>query len=1773
MRIETPALRLARYLKEFVGLRSTTVRDVAKYESVIWFGDMPQEADCRSGAWTHEHTSEEPWLEVKKQEFRKPPEPSVALAPWIDAKALGRATAVPPPLRTSIWVEDTEATLDEGADPPIIEKHLADHPAVMASYDSFRPKWEAWAAEQRRRESVQKIYAELFRLHTQLQKQGELLELVIGLGFVDWRANLEGQTVPIRRHAVVAQVELDFDPAKGVIQVAAPGEGARLQIEDDMLEAELRPDRSHYAVALKQLEEVDDAIWDRALVHAALRTWAGALSADSTWSEDLNPKPPSDRNPSVSFAPALILRKRQQTGMVRIYQKLIENLEPEDATVPVGWGRLIDDDWQDETAVSTSSTINPDTGSRASPRSTETFFPLPANREQRRIVHALQHNQGVLVQGPPGTGKSHTIANLICHLLATGKRVLITAETARALQVLKEKLPEEVQPLCVSLLGQGGDAFAELNSAVQGITNRQSSYSPDDNERQISELDRELDQARRQLAEIDYEIRSLRQDETIEHGLIDGAYVGTASMIAARITSEREQFGWLRLTGTSASRLGITNHQATRWLAIRRLYSAGEIEEARHDIPNRSTLPLPDEFGRLISIETEASSGSAHADASRSHPAYLSVSALSPEDRATLKTDLIALEAQRLALQRCRLEWLPKALQDTTTGRTAEWTTLLEISGKGLDKVRTLLPLIDTHAVVIPDGMDLRKLRIDAMSAARYLKSGGKWKHFGLITPDALKGREYLKRDVLVDGQPADKAGKLGVVSDHADLELALSDLQKAWGDVGVTNFSADRRLRLANLDEHASALSHAIKFTKSCEQSAHSLSSRGTPIPTPDWLSGEAQQWIDLIAAADLDDELRKAKYEIEKSVQTLTALGQLHNAHPVAGALIAVVAARDVRAYSETWAHIGTIEKMREEDAERTAIERALNDAIPGLVRTIESSLGDTAWDTRLAALEEAWRWSSVDTWLEKRTDLDHHRKLWKRRHATEESIGRLVAGVASLRAWKHFFDRLSPPETNALRSWREAVRQMGKGTGKSAKLARLRQDARRYMDACRDAIPIWIMPRYLVAEMIDPSPGRYDLVIVDEASQLGIESLFLFYIAKKMIVVGDDQQISPAGVGISDDAVTGLQQHYLEGVPHRHALSPQSSLYGNAKIRFNQNIVLREHFRCMPEIIQFSNELCYESNGTPLDPLRAYPANRLEPLVLRHVSDGYRQGSSTHAQNLPEAEAIVAQICGCIDDPRYAGATIGVISLQGDAQAKLIERQLLEALDPEIIEERRIICGDAYAFQGDERNIIFLSMVAAPGEARIGVLSNEAAKQRFNVAVSRAQDQLWLFHSAELDVLSQACMRHRLLSYMLNPQRRKTDEGQQRFDSEFERQVYRLITGRNFHVRTQVCVGDPTNHRYRIDLVVEGMQGRLAVECDGDAWHGPDRYEHDMARQRDLERAGWQFVRVRGGDFYRDQAAAMEPVWAELQRLGIQPGGVDTSVAHPPQPRAVEHPRETSASSDNTSVGEPASTQSPVTAPSAAPADAGGGLEPESSSDQAPFQVALNLPPTPEDDAEPESEPADETDTSDSSGAKPSTSALPSGAARYRAFTGNAGPDPRESKIGTVADGLCRIIETEGPMLAKRAYDLYLRGCGVQRMGGELKKSMNKSLEWTIRSGRVVKEDESGTGGLLYSVVRPKGAPAIVLRERGPREFDEIPPSELKFVAHRLARVQGLKLGSAEHLRAVLEYFELRRLTKQVETRLLDILARTYSNVEEDIVKREEGCKSDGIRGMGG
>jgi hypothetical protein len=401
---ESKALRLARYLKEFVGLRSSTVYDVNKYESVLWFGDMPQEPQCRSPAWNHEYEAGDPWLVVHNQQLPKPPVSPEVILPWIDQQALKQAGDEMPKLRPMRLEPDLETEIGEEEEPPLVERRLDDHPEVIAAYERFRPNWEVWSGEYQRRSRIQSVYAELFRMHTQVQKQGEIVELVLGLGLVVWRGPTRGKSPPILRHVVTARVDLHFDAATGIIQLDCAADGAQLKIEDDMLDAELRPGRDHYAAVGEQLSAIGDDIWDRASMFAALKSWAGALHAHSEWSDDLKMPMGSESKPVVSFAPALVMRKRTQVGMVRVYDALIDRLSRDTGEAPPGWTGLVDD--EDDQVAFEPPPLDGEitTASHAGPQ--EVYFPLPANREQRRIVEAIKRQRGVLVQGHRGQGKA-----------------------------------------------------------------------------------------------------------------------------------------------------------------------------------------------------------------------------------------------------------------------------------------------------------------------------------------------------------------------------------------------------------------------------------------------------------------------------------------------------------------------------------------------------------------------------------------------------------------------------------------------------------------------------------------------------------------------------------------------------------------------------------------------------------------------------------------------------------------------------------------------------------------------------------------------------------------------------------------------------------------------------------------------------------------------------------------------------------------------------------------------------------------------------------------------------------------------------------------------------------------------------------------------------------------------------------------------------------------------------------------------------------------------
>jgi very-short-patch-repair endonuclease len=114
--------------------------------------------------------------------------------------------------------------------------------------------------------------------------------------------------------------------------------------------------------------------------------------------------------------------------------------------------------------------------------------------------------------------------------------------------------------------------------------------------------------------------------------------------------------------------------------------------------------------------------------------------------------------------------------------------------------------------------------------------------------------------------------------------------------------------------------------------------------------------------------------------------------------------------------------------------------------------------------------------------------------------------------------------------------------------------------------------------------------------------------------------------------------------------------------------------------------------------------------------------------------------------------------------------------------------------------------------------------------------------------------------------------TGDLEARCESDFERDVLRRLVQRGYSVTPQVGSAG-----YRIDLVVEGTKGRrLAVECDGDKYHGPERWNEDIRRQRILERVGWRFWRCWASSFTIDPDGCMADLFGILSKAGIEPVG---------------------------------------------------------------------------------------------------------------------------------------------------------------------------------------------------------------------------------------------------------------------------------------------------------
>jgi hypothetical protein len=694
---QSQAINLFTFIREFAQLNQKPVETLDSYIKTFWLDQIPHEPECSFAAWDgqDEHDNEmtiENWLSIERPERPDLPNAPETTEPWINKIQWEDSSVEYPELYSKILNPQWDIKSSEDV-PKFLE--LQDYPHVKETWDNYiEDAWWPWAEKDRVKVHVQECYDALFSLHRTQLTMGEQYEFLLASGCLHW-------TTPsgrkIKRHLLTLPITIEFDSVNAIVSVKSAESTAEVQLESDMLGINEQP-----GIDIANDSEIRRAMLGGNLFHPDAKTlltaWVQGLSSEGTFKDIFSEvQGTSSSKPEVWFAPALIVRRRTQRNLIAACDAIIKNLQTNGADIPQGIRKIIGELGVDTNSFSDYDDNEGNERSYVDVGDGEIYFPLDYNDDQKRILQTLNNQAGVLVQGPPGTGKSQTIANLICHLLATGKRILVTSQKAPALRVLKNKLGEyapDVANMCVMVLGEGNDEQQELRRSVTEIVNRYSNWSDRHSQKKIQEFRTTLRKARESEAKAIENLCALRQKETENFPF--GNYTGTLEQIARQIRDEESRFTWFRdrlpgdcsLLDAPLPPLPIVDEWLTKILSFLREISTDEEERCSKHLLNLDQVVDPVEFSRIVKEEKVA------LDAVETQREFLSDQWQKGVDQADDKILISMLGEldEYLGCLRSFLNngtsWLKLAAQDVLSGNAARWQALHHRSQDLLNEIR-----------------------------------------------------------------------------------------------------------------------------------------------------------------------------------------------------------------------------------------------------------------------------------------------------------------------------------------------------------------------------------------------------------------------------------------------------------------------------------------------------------------------------------------------------------------------------------------------------------------------------------------------------------------------------------------------------------------------------------------------------------------------------------------------------------------------------------------------------------------------------------------------------------------------------------------------------------------------------------------------------------------------------------------------------------------------------------------------------------------------------
>ncbi|MBW9171737.1 hypothetical protein K2F43_11010 [Clostridium estertheticum] len=1315
------------------------------------------------------------------------------------------------------------------------EKELQDISGCTFNIDDNKDYWLSID------ERAEKLYNQFQKTYLQLEKNSEDLEIIWSNGLLSW----EKEDKKIIHPIFTTKMEIKFDSKKKRFTLKPYNNQTNVELEflNEYLEVNLdsllkiRNKAKDMALDVRNIKMASKIFEELAMLLNSYTNdvYIDELSSDS----DILTK----TNIQFYNAPCIILRKVD----TRLW-----NMELNDVLSQVKAGfpipKTVEALVSEEEITQDDQTFNEwkEVGE-------DVLFPLPANEEQMEITKKLSENFGIVIQGPPGTGKSHSIANLICHLLAHGKRVLVTSQTDRALRVLSNKIPEEVRALCISILGNDTKSLEELDESVRKITE---SLSMDTKElrKEIKLLKYKHNNCVESQKRLYKELKCIddRENEKVE-------YAGqkyTLMYMAKWVKDNEVNHSWIVDNLDFNKENLLTSEEFKRLVTLSSVITKQQIDEI--DNINKYIAILPREEELCDDIEELIKLGQQKHIYEDDIKDLNSVSSIDYGNRRLLKLVDDAIEK----FEGFDNSWLGNVMKSyySNSEQQGLWQQLAHKGNEYIKEISKLKQELNNHKLELPSIIDINTFKNDFAIIAKTINEKGKLGGLFKILHGNLK---YIFEGCKVDYECINTSDQIIVVDLYIKLQLVERELKNIWNNTVKEyggNLIDDTNLNyVSEIVDDIKKIYEIINWDKTFKNNIINFlpdkNLNGKNMPSDSyWYEKETyihlKNGFESLKHINRYNKLNLKMEEIKTTFNKEGSLGKLQDAIDI----------RSLKGVQAVYIEIRELMQIAHNALELKELCYKLKMCCPLLLENIINDEDKTIEDLESLSFEKAWTWRKWNDYLQKleEVDIEALEKDIAREKSKEKQI---IRDLVSKRSWFNQIERTTEAQKRSLFTWMEAIKRIGKGTGTQA--VKYRKIAQKEMDNCKDVIPVWVMPINRVMENLKLTDNLFDVVIVDESSQSDISAITVLMRAKKAIIVGDEKQISPEAIGKDHAIVETLISTYLEDIPHAEWFDLKTSLYNTALRVFPSRLLLKEHFRCVPEIIGFSNELCYSNEIIPLR--RIEEKEKVGPfIVTSKVIGGYKD--KTKALNVLEAESIVAQIVECCSNERYKGMSMGVISLLGDVQAELILSMLVDKLGMEEILRRRLICGDAYSFQGDERDVMFLSMVIA-NNAKFAALTKDSDIRRFNVAASRARNQMWLFYSVDLEDLNEKCVRYALLKYCIDENEPKGENKPEKhlLLNDFEENIGRHIKENGYKITPKVKVG-----KYIIDFVVEtdlsipssdDFYKKIAVKCIGMTGDEDYDWQKQYEMQMCLERVGWEFYKIRASEFYRNPTLVME------------------------------------------------------------------------------------------------------------------------------------------------------------------------------------------------------------------------------------------------------------------------------------------------------------------------